>query len=220
MKLEVKKLTNESLLREMAGFTIGHDSKITLERAYACGHSIIRTQMFKITMRDIPLFVASQLVRSHVGVQWYQKSKRTDRGGEDFNDVCRNLAFQIRTEHIGHMDNPVGQIAGAYGEYANKIEELPERFDRLAPTDLAALMNAEAIINMSRKRLCAKASKETREIWENVVALIEEVDPDLAKHCIKPCVASCGLCREPKGCGFNKTEMCAKMIVGYKRLFV
>lgn len=83
-------------------------------------------------MTDIPLFCASQFVRSTQGVNWYQRTKRIDRGGDDFNDVCRNIAFEIRTEHVNHMDTPAGQLADNYGEYADKVEQLPERFDRLA----------------------------------------------------------------------------------------
>lgn len=211
--IKVTKLTDISLLRKANSFTTGRDSKMSLAKAYCYGHSPIRTQLFWIEMTDIPLFVASQLVRSHVGVQFFQRSKRTDRGGRDFRKECEDLANGLANA----FDMDCGDVTE---ELCGKVNDLPNHFDRYAPTDLAFIVNAEAIINMSHKRLCAKASKETREIWENVIALIEEVDPDLAKHCVKPCVASCGLCREPKGCGFNKTEMCGKLIEGYKKLFV
>lgn len=211
--IKVTKLTDISLLRKANSFTTGRDSKMSLAKAYCYGHSPIRTQLFWIEMMDIPLFVASQLVRSHVGVQFFQRSKRTDRGGRDFRKECEDLANGLANA----FDMDCGDVTE---ELCGKVNDLPNHFDRYAPTDLAFIVNAEAIINMSHKRLCEKASKETREIWENVIALIEEVDPDLAKHCVKPCVASCGLCREPKGCGFNKTEMCGKLIEGYKKLFV
>ena len=214
--IKVTKLTGIYLLRKANSFTTGRDSKMSLAKAYCYGHSPIRTQLFWIEMTDIPLFVASQFVRSHIGVQWYQRSKRTDRGGEDFREVCEQLAIEIENNDM----LTESEQRDVEQQVAVEIRKLGDRFDRYAPTDLACIINAEAIINMSRKRLCAKASKETREIWENVIALIEEVDPDLAKHCVKPCVASCGLCREPKGCGFNKTEMCGKLIEGYKKLFV
>lgn len=211
--IKVTKLTDIYLLRKANSFTTGRDSKMSLAKAYCYGHSPIRTQLFWIEMTDIPLFVASQLVRSHVGVQFFQRSKRTDRGGRDFRKECEDLANGLANA----FDMDCGDVTE---ELCGKVNDLPNHFDRYAPTDLAFIVNAEAIINMSHKRLCEKASKETREIWENVIALIEEVDPDLAKHCVKPCVASCGLCREPKVCGFNKTEMCGKLIEGYKKLFV
>lgn len=218
MNIKVRKLTDVSLLREANGFTTNKESKMSLLTAYKTKHSPCRTQLFWITFEDIPLFVASQLVRSHVGIQCFQLSKRTDRGGEDFNDICRNIAFRIRTEHINHMDTPAGQLADNYGDYANEVEELPERFDRYAPTNLAMLINAEAIMSMSAKRLCKKASNETCEIWQKTLELIEEVDPDLVKFCKKPCVLQ-GYCREGKPCGYMASDAYIFERKTFKNLF-
>ena len=92
MNVTVTKLTDVELLRKANSFTTGHESHMTLAKAYAYQHSPIRTQLFWIECREIPLFVASQLVRSHVGVQFFQQSKRTDRGGCDFRKECEDLA--------------------------------------------------------------------------------------------------------------------------------
>lgn len=218
MNVKIKKLTDLSLLHKANSFTSGKESKMSLARAYALGHSTIRTQLFWVEMTDIPLFCASQYVRSNIGLQFYQKTKRPDRGGEDFNDVCRNIAFQVRTCWVtAHGFDKDRGIDTCINE-ADKIDRLPERFDRYAPTDLAGVMNAEAIINMSRKRLCAKASMETREIWEQVVDALKGVDPDLANHCVKPCV-HCGFCRERPKCGFTNTERYKEERENYLRLF-
>lgn len=218
MRVAVTKLTDIELLHKANSFTTGKESKMSLAKAYASGHSPIRSQIFWIELTDIPLFCASQFVRSHVGVQPFQRSKRTDRGGEDFNDVCRNIAFRIRTEHISKDESSILALVDGYREMADAVETLPERFDRYAPTDLAFLINAEAIINMSHKRLCCKASTETREIWTAVIAEIAKVDPDLAKHCVKPCVWR-GYCSEAKSCGFIKTDLYRRQRNDYKLLF-
>ena len=220
MKITVEKYTDIDALHTANSFTTGHESKMSLHKAYSLMHTPIRTQRFYVYMEDIPLFCASQFVRSTQGVQWYQRTKRPDRGGgADFNDVCRNIAFGIRTEHVTHENEPLSSKIVKYGEWADAVEELPYRFDRYAPTSLMGDMNAEAIINMSRKRLCAKASKETREIWEQVIAEVAKVDPDLALFCVKPCVFSGGICREHKGCGYNKTGLFNKALTEYKKLF-
>lgn len=215
MEINVTKLTDVNLLRRANSFTTGHDSKMDLAHAYRYGHSPIRTQLFWIEMRDIPLFCASQFVRSHVGVQWYQLSKRTDRGGEDFITECNkvskeicaqvhNIKDQIAQGMVTDTDDlyvPLGKLL----EVARIVEEFTKRFDRYAPTDLACLINAEAIINMSHKRLCMKASKETREIWKMVLCELWNIDNDLFCFCVRPCVA-CGSCREPKPCGYIETD--------------
>lgn len=219
MKVEVTKLTDVELLRRANSFTTGHESKMTLAKAYAYQHSPCRTQLFWIELTDIPLFVASQLVRSHVGVQFYQRSKRTDRGGVDFRDECEQLATDagviFPTEGYSFAEEYQHRATNA-----DSIRLLPRQFDRLAPTDLAFICNAEAIMNMSHKRLCAKASSETREVWQEVVSKIREIDPDLAKHCVPQCMYRGGICPEPKGCGYNKTELFNKQLTEYKKLFV
>lgn len=213
MKVEVTKLTDVELLRRANSFTTGHESKMTLAKAYAYQHSPCRTQLFWIELTDIPLFVASQLVRSHVGVQFYQRSKRPDRGGVDFYEVCA-----LEADHLAFAWNH--EDWDAVSDVADVIRHFPEQFDRHAPTDLAFIINAEAIMNMSHKRLCAKASPETREVCQEVVSKIREIDPDLAKHCVPQCMYRGGICPEPKGCGFNKTELFDKQLTEYKRLFV
>lgn len=213
MKVTVEKYTDINALHTANSFTTGHESKMSLRKCYATMHSPCRTQRFYVYMEDIPLFCASQFVRSTQGVQWYQRSKRTDRGGDDFRQVCTDLAWTVaQSTDMGLKNN--------LHEAADMINALPDRFDRYAPTSLMGDMNAEAIINMSKKRLCAKASKETREIWEQVIAELAKEDPDLALFCVKPCVFSGGICREHKGCGFNRTDLFQKQLNEYKKLFV
>lgn len=213
-RIKVTKLTDVNLLRLANSFTSGKESKMSLAKAYAYRHSPIRTQIFTIELEEIPLFVASQLVRSHVGVQWFQRSKRTDRGGEDFGEVCNNIAHDIsKTEDHLHMG-----FNSFFDEIIDEVLDLPEKFDRYAPTDLLCVINADAIINMSHKRLCSKASRETREIWEQVVNEIRNIDPDLANHCVPQCVY-CGFCSEPKGCGWIKSQIGVAMRNDYLKLY-
>lgn len=233
MKIMVEKYTDIEALHMANSFTTGHESKMSLRKAYSLMHSPIRTQRFYVYMEDIPLFCASQFVRSTQGVQWYQRSKRVDRGGEDFREVCNELVDTIATqaksiENLGfsfaredeQFPYEMDAIADNLKDAAEEIWHLPERFDRYAPTSLMGDMNAEAIINMSRKRLCSAASKETREIWEKVIAEVAKVDPDLVLFCVKPCIFSGGICREHKCCGFNKTELFNKQLTEYKKLFI
>lgn len=213
MKINIQKLTNLDLLRRANEFTTGHESKMSLATAYRLGHSPIRTQLFWMELREIPLFVASQLVRSHVGVQFFQRSKRTDRGGRDFRKECEDLANGLANA----FDMDCGDVTA---ELCGKVNDLSNHFDRYAPTDLAFIANAEALIKMAHKRLCAKASPETREIFGQICELVEEQDPDLYKHLVPQCMYRGGICPEPKGCGYNKTGLFNKILTEYKKLFI
>lgn len=200
-EVNVKKLTGIELAQRACEFTTGKDSNITLKKLYKFGHSPMRTQLFWVELRNIPLFVASQLVRSHVGVQFFQRSKRTDRGGEDFREVCENILNKLNA-----------------GEDVSKdIESLPDKFDRYTPTDLAFLINAEALINLSHKRLCNKASEETKEIFNSIKEAIKPLDPDLYIHLVPTCIYRGGICPEPKSCGYSKSDIFPKILEHYKR---
>lgn len=210
-EINVTKYTNIWMLHLANSFTSGKVSHMTLAEAYRTMHSPARTQRFIIEMRSIPLFVASQLVRSHVGVQFYQRSRRTDRGGEDFGRVCDGIARNLHAAD----SNSSWTLAR---KQLKEILSLPGRFDRYALTDLLADINAEAIVSMSHKRLCSKASPETRSIWQKVVEKLAAADADLAPHCVPQCVFRGGICPERKCCGFIHTEKGQTMLDGYRRI--
>lgn len=229
MKVSVEKLTDVNLLRRANEFTTGNESKMSLAKAYRYGHSPIRTQMFWVELTDIPLFVASQMVRSHVGIQFFQRSKRTDRGGEDFKTECDIIAGDVflandryfaAKETFGKADDGAENVIQRLESVGWNIKALPTKFDRYAPTDIAFICNAEALINMAHKRLCSKASKETREIFNLIKEAIVDCDVDLANHLVPQCIYRGGICPEPKCCGFNKTDLFRKTLEHYKSLFV
>jgi thymidylate synthase ThyX len=74
--------------------------------------------------------------------------------------------------------------------------------------------NAQALINISRKRLCTCASKETREVWQAVKDAIAEVDPIMARRMCRECVYR-GFCPEMKPCGFVDTNKHMEEMVEY-----
>lgn len=78
--------------------------------------------------------------------------------------------------------------------------------------------NIQALINISRKRLCFQASSKTREAWEKVVEIIKKVDKEIGSVLVKECVYRNGLCPEFKTCGYNKTEKFKKELEEYTEI--
>ena len=76
--------------------------------------------------------------------------------------------------------------------------------------------NAQALINISRKRLCNCASPETREAWQLVKDAVAECEPQLARCMVRECVYR-GFCPEIFSCGFVKTEAYQKELAEYRR---
>lgn len=164
MRVEVEKLTDQSLLVKACEFTSGKAVKNPdgiLSRIYRSEHSPMRTQMFWVELYDIPTFVSVHLVRHSQGVTHFVQSNRDD------------------------------------------IVEHSEKPDRDTPVNHAMLMNAQALINMARKRLCNKAHPKTREVMGLIREGVRMVDPELAHFMVRECEYRNG-CHEQKSCGFRE----------------
>lgn len=77
--------------------------------------------------------------------------------------------------------------------------------------------DAQALINISRKRLCSCASQETREAWQKIKDKVAETEPELASCMVRECVYR-GFCPEMFGCGYDKTDAYKKELEEYRRV--
>ncbi len=82
--------------------------------------------------------------------------------------------------------------------------------------DMMMSCNAQSIINISRKRLCAKASKETRYAWTLAMHELRKIDPILEEKCVRECTYR-GFCPEMESCGYDKTEKFQEELIKYRK---
>lgn len=92
-------------------------------------------------------------------------------------------------------------------------DELPQG----AEVEMEIEANAQALINMSRKRLCSQASAETREVMEAIKKEVEKKDPIMAEVMVKECVYR-GYCPEMWSCGYDKTEKFKEEVEKYRNI--
>ena len=85
-----------------------------------------------------------------------------------------------------------------FGRFAQTNFETGFRYDGV---DHTMIVNAEALINMSKKRLCGQASKETQEVMQAIKEAVALVDPYLPKYMVRECEFRNGICPELKCCG-------------------
>lgn len=216
MNIEVRRITDPDLWRECAEMTSGKPCKMSWYDMLKTGHSPIREQRYMIKFYDIPQFVTGHIIRHDKFANPFVQSKRVDKGGLCFRNHC-NVLVEVLDKCIAEftrMENMPHAISRLC-EASNNIKTLPDLYDREAPSSFAFDVNAEEIITISKARLCCKASKETREIWQQVLDLLEEVDPDLVKFCKRPCVWH-NFCMERKPCGYMATEA----FIAERRFFV
>ena len=106
-----------------------------------------------------------------------------------------------------------GDRRAILGEYnVDSRDELPQ--GALNSMDMTA--NAQALINISRKRLCNCASKETREAWKQVKEAIREKDPVMASKMVPECLYR-GFCPEfMNPCGYANTRKYQEDLIKYR----
>ena len=80
-------------------------------------------------------------------------------------------------------------------------DEIPQS----AAVDHECLATAQAVINISRKRLCRQASPETQAAWRALLDALSTREPELTSVCVPECVYR-GFCPEIKCCGYSQTE--------------
>lgn len=97
--------------------------------------------------------------------------------------------------------------------------ELPCDRDHIfqgAKNDMDMTANAQGLINMSRKRCCNCASKETRDAWNMVLNKLETVDPVLRDKCVPECIYR-GFCPEwMSTCKFVYSDAYWKKLAEYR----
>lgn len=139
-------------------------------------HSPIRSLIFCFKISNLKSWVATHLVRHHVGVEKWVRTQRTDRTG------------------INRDELPQG----------NELE-------------MSIEANTQALINMSRKRLCSQASPETREVMQAMKDEVKRIEPLVAEVMVKECIYR-GFCPEMWSCGYDKTDAFKKELDEYRLL--
>lgn len=74
--------------------------------------------------------------------------------------------------------------------------------DRNTPNSVRFDGNFQSFINITRRRECKSASKETREFWRIVLLAIKEFEPELYSRCVRECIYRGGCPEYPKSCGW------------------
>lgn len=161
-------------------------------------HSPIKLVEYLISFKDLRQWVGVHLLR-HEHILPYIHSQRVDRR-EDIDSLTEKVMSIIEEDVKSD-------------ESFNKRDYLFQG----EPNDQDFVVNAQTLINISRKRLCHCASKETREAWVAVKEAIKEFDPIMASFMVPNCIYR-GRCPEMNTCGYYKTDKFKKELDEYWNL--
>lgn len=163
-------------------------------------HSPIRLLEYDFTIEDIRQWVSVHICRHHVGCEKFVHSQR-----QDINDQV-----EVITKRLIEVLKEEGLLREGWRERDYMFQGESNEMDMTC--------NAQAFINISRKRLCyGCASPETRTAWQVVINALKEVDPILAEKCVPDCLYR-GFCAESKrSCGFANTKGFQKKLEEYRK---
>ena len=135
-----------------------------------------------------------------------------------WKDIMQWVTTHLVRHHEGcekFVHTQRGDRRAILDEYnVSSRNELPQG----ATNDMDMTANAQALINISRKRLCNCASKETREAWKQVQDAIREVDPVMADKMVPECIYR-GFCPEfMNPCGYANTEKYQQDLKRYRSI--
>lgn len=125
-----------------------------------------------------------------------------------------NLKSWIATHFVRHHVGVEKWVSTQREDRTNNDtprDELPQG----AKVTMEMEANAQALINMSRKRLCNQASPETKEVMQEMKKEVSKRDEFMARVMVKECVYR-GFCPEMKPCGYSKTEKFKKELEDYR----
>lgn len=139
----------------------------------------------------------------------------------EYEWTWKNIMQWVTTHLVRHHEGCEKFVHSQRGDRRAILEEYNvdsrDKLPQGALNDMDMTANAQALINISRKRLCACASRETREAWKQVKAKISEVDPILASKMVPECLYR-GFCPEwMSSCGYSKTEKFKQDLKEYRR---
>lgn len=164
-------------------------------RSLMAEHSHIKVVQYCIDIDNLRQWVGVHLLR-HPFVLPYISTQR----GDKTNDVEEVLSI-IKEDII----NDPGFDKNNWRDY--RLQG--------STNDHSFVVNAQTLINISRKRLCSQSSRETRAVWEMVRQKIAEQDAEMASVMVPNCIYR-GFCPEMNCCGYVNTPTYKQRLQAYR----
>ena len=151
-------------------------------------------------------------------LQWACSMTIDSNSAMSLGRIYRNEHSPIRTQlfKISMLGIPtfvsthfVRHNIGIIGHYCktqrdDRIGETEgDRHDRWTPTNHGILCNAQALVNIARKRLCHTSHWATRSVMKDMKKEVCKVDHELAKRLVPECMYRGMVCHEDKICGYH-----------------
>lgn len=116
-----------------------------------------------------------------------------------FSYVIRDIPYWVTVHLVRHHVGFQPYVQSQRNDRQSAYDRTKAPQD--SPVTMRVTLNAEALLTLANKRLCMKASPETREVVRRMCALAEDVMPELHGLLVPMCVYHGGVCHEIQPCG-------------------
>ena len=127
----------------------------------------------------------------------------------DLYDIPYYVAMHFRTHKLVHVPFVSTSRPDIDGNQKPRNEQKKDE-----PVNMRLFLDAQEIIAISKVRLCSKAERKTRDIWQQVIIELYKQEPILAEACKPSCIYR-GICPEINSCNFHRTEAYRKAYDNY-----
>lgn len=125
------------------------------------------------------------------------------------------IPYCISTHFVRHHEGVEKWVGTERADRTNVKDRSQRSQMDYVPMEMEA--NIQALINISRKRLCNSADPLTIKYWKAVLEAIREYDEDIYWACVPECVR-CGGCPEYVSCGYYDRLMEGASIEEHKTM--
>ena len=115
-----------------------------------------------------------------------------------FSYVIRDIPYWVSVHLVRHHVGFQAYVQSQRNDRQSGYDRTKAPQD--TPVTMRVTLNAEALMNLANKRLCMKASPETREVVQKMCRLAEKVMPELKGLLVPMCEYHGGVCHEMQSC--------------------
>lgn len=115
-----------------------------------------------------------------------------------------NIPYCYSVHFVRHKHGVEHYVRSQRNDRQNDYDR--EAAPQNAPVNHTMEVNAQELMFMARKRLCGKASLETRQIMRHIVSAVIEKNPEM-KRFLQPNCKIMGRCTEFQSCGLTPCQM-------------
>lgn len=180
------------------------------------GHDYhVEVSVKKITDAELIHAAAQRTAWGKVGetvdlYRWYRSGHSPIRTQEFWVDLI-GLPHFVHTHYVRHHVGIQPFVKTGREDRGMKGEQT-----RWTPGEMSLMVNAQALINMSRQRLCTQAHVVTRFVHEAIRNEVLSCDPNLAHHMVKECVYR-GFCPEFRSCYYVDKPEFVTALADYRK---